>query len=224
MPMVIDRIRLVREMRLASKKSATVKLADSPTQLEGRSIPTAPFLVMPEVSSERREYVPIGWLEPPVIPSNLVRVLENANLADFALLTSSMHMAWLRHVGGRLESRYHYSIGLVYNTFPLPPEKSDLSKLEPLAQAVLDARAAHPDATLADLYDPDLMPPDLRKTHQALDRAVDKLYRRTGFASERERVEHLFMLYEKMSAPLKAAMKAIPKRRQRRRKGTDSAQ
>ena len=111
------------------------------------------------------------------------------------------------------EKRLRYSIGLVYNTFPMPPEKPDLSKLEPLAQAVLDARAAHPDATLADLYDPDLMPPDLRKAHQALDRAVDKLYRRSGFASERERVEHLFMLYEKMSAPLKAAMQAKPKRR-----------
>ena len=105
----------------------------------------------------------------------------------------------------------------------MPPEKPDLSKLEPLAQAVLDARAAHPDATLADLYDPDLMPPDLRKAHQALDRAVDRLYRRGGFASERERVEHLFMLYEKMSAPLKAAMRAKAKRRRGRRKGIGSA-
>ena len=223
MPMAIDRIRLVREMRLASKKPATVKLADRPTQLEGRSIPTAPFLVIPKVSSERREYVPTGWLEPPTIPSDLVFVLQNATLADFALLTSAMHMAWLRHVGGRLKSDYRYSIGLVYNTFPVPPEKPDLSKLEPLAKAVLAARAAHPDATLADLYDPDLMPPDLRKAHQALDRAVDKLYRRGGFASERERVEHLFMLYEKMSVPLKAAMQEKPKRRRGRRKGIGSA-
>ena len=217
MPMAVDRIRLVREMRLASKKSATVKLADRPTQLEGRSIPTTPFLVIPEVSSERREYVPIGWLEPPVIPSNLVRVLENATVADFALLTSAMHMAWLRHVGGRLKSDYRYSIGLVYNTFPMPPEKPDLSKLELLAQAVLNARAAYPEATLADLYDPDLMPPDLRKAHQALDRAVDKLYRRGGFASERERVEHLFKLYEKMIAPLKSAMQEKPRGRSRRK-------
>ena len=152
-----------------------------------------------------------------MIPSNLVRVLENATVADFALLTSAMHMAWLRHVGGRLKSDYRYSIGLVYNTFPMPPEKPDLSKLELLAQAVLDARAAHPDATLADLYDPDLMPPDLRKAHQALDRAVDKLYRRGGFASERERVEHLFMLYEKMSAPLNAVMQEKPRGRSRRK-------
>ena len=186
-------------------------------------LPAAPFLVIPEVSSERREYVPIGWLAPPVIPSNLVRVLDNATLADFALLTSAMHMAWLRHVGGRLESRYRYSIGLVYNTFPTPSGSADRSKLEPLAQAVLDARAAHPGATLADLYDPDLMPPNLRRAHQALDRAVDRLYRRTGFASERERVEHLFMLYEKMCAPLEALMKAKPKRRRTRRKSTGAS-
>ncbi len=94
-----------------------------------------------------------------------------------------MHMAWLRYIGGRLKSDYRYSIGLVYNTYPLPPGEGDLSKLEPLAQAVLDARAAHPEATPADLYDPDLMPPDLPRAHQALDRAVDRLYRRGGFAS-----------------------------------------
>ena len=213
LPKVRERMMLVRAYRSKSKRKSTLAIANYPTRYNVEVLPTTPFLVIPEVSSERREYVPIGWLEPPIIPSNLVRVLENATLADFALLTSAMHMAWLRHVGGRLESRYRYSIGLVYNTFSMPPEKPDLSKLEPLAQAVLDARAAHPDATLADLYDPDLMPPDLRKAHQALDRAVDKLYRRTGFASERERVEHLLMLYEKMSAPLKAAMQTKPKRR-----------
>ena len=148
-------------------------------------------------------------------------LLQNASLADFALLTSAMHMAWLRHIGGRLKSDYRYSIGLVYNTFPMPPKDADLSKLEPLAQAVLDARAAHAGATLADLYDPDLMPPALRRAHQALDRAVDRLYRKGGFASERERVEHLFMLYEKMRAPLEAA--ATPRRRRARRGPTRPA-
>ena len=122
-------------------------------------------------------------------------------------------MAWLRHVGGRLKSDYRYSIGLVYNTFPTPPKEAALSKLEPLAQAVLGARAAHPGTTLADLYDPDLMPPNLRRAHRALDRAVDRLYRRSGFSSERERVEHLFALYERMSAPLQAGMKGKPRRR-----------
>ena len=217
MPLSIERIRRVRAMRLASRKAATVRLANTPTQLEGRSIPSTPFLVIPEASSERREYVPIGWLEPPVIPSNLVRVVENATLGDFALLTSAMHMAWLRHVGGRLKSDYRYSIGLVYNTFPMPPEGTELLKLEPLAQAVFEARAAHLGAALADLYDPDLMPLDLRRAHQALDRAVDRLYRPRGFASERERVEYLFMLYEKMQVPLQAEMKGNQKRRRRRR-------
>jgi len=134
-------------------------------------IPNAPFLVVPEVSSERREYVPIGWPEPPVVPSNLVRVLEGGTKPTFALLTSAMHMAWLRHIGGRLKSDYRYSIGHVYNTFPLPPgfaEADTSALLDPLAQAVLDARAVHAGATLADMYDPDLMPPDLRKAHQVL--------------------------------------------------------
>ena len=202
MPRVRERIAAVRAYREASKSTPTQKLAETPTLYHVNVIPTAPFLVIPEVSSERREYAPIGWLEPPVIPSNLVRILPNATLADFAVLTSSMHMAWLRHIGGRLKSDYRYSIGLVYNTFPIPFEIADCLGLEPPAKAVLDARATHPNATLADLYHPDLMPPNLRRAHQALDRTVDQLYRRSGFASERERVEHLFMLYEKLRLPL----------------------
>ena len=216
LPRVRERIAAVRAYREASKSKPTQKLAATPTLYHVNVIPTAPFLVIPEVSSERRDYAPIGWLEPPVIPSNLVRVLQNATLADFALLTSAMHMAWLRHIGGRLKSDYRYSIGLVYNTFPLPPKEADLSKLEPLAQAVLDARAAHPGATLADLYDPLTMPPNLRKAHQMLDRAVDRLYRRSGFASERERVEHLLMMYEGLRTPL--ATKAATKRKSRRQR------
>ena len=222
LPRVRERVTAVRAYRQASKSKPTQKLSETPTLYHVNVVPIAPFLVIPKVSSERREYVPAGWLKPPTIPSDLVFVLQNATLADFALLTSAMHMAWLRHVGGRLESRYRYSIGLVYNTFPMPPEKPDLAKLEPLARAVLDARAAHPDATLADLYDPNLMPPDLCKAHQTLDRTVDKFYRRGGFASERERVEHLFMLYEKMNAPLKAAMQAKPKREKGLRKEINS--
>ena len=128
-----------------------------------------------------------------------------------------MHMAWLRHIGGRLKSDYRYSVGVVYNTFPMPPKRATLSRLEQPAQAVLDARAIHPDATLAELYDPDLMPPNLRLAHQALDRAVDRLYRRAGFGSERERIEHLFMLYEKMRAPLQSAAKTRAPRRPAKR-------
>ena len=213
LPLVRERIAAVRAFREASKSAPTQKLATTPTLYHVNVLPGAPFLVIPEVSSGRREYAPIGWLEPPVIPSNLVRILTNATSTDFALLTSSMHMAWLRHIGGRLKSDYRYSIGLVYNTFPVPPASSDWSKLEPLAQAVLEARAAHPSATLADLYDPELMPPDLRRAHHALDRVVDRLYRRSGFSSERERVEHLFMLYEKMRTPLGARTKGSSKKR-----------
>ena len=182
---------------------SSIKLADTPTAFHVTVLPKTPFLVLPEVSSERREYAPIGWLQPPIVPSNLVRIVTNATPQSFAVLTSAMHMAWLCTFGGRLESRYRYSIGLVYNTFPMPPVK-DLKKLEPHAQAILDARAKFPDATWAELYDPDIMPSALRKAHIANDKAVDKLYRKSGFASERERVEHLFMLYEKMTAGMLA--------------------
>ena len=219
MPALRDRVTAVREFREQSNSAPTQALAETPTLYHVNVIPNTPFLVVPEVSSERRHYVPIGWLEPPVVPSNLVRVLGGATKPTFALLTSAMHMAWLRHIGGRLKSDYRYSIGLVYNTFPLPPgfADADTSSLEPLAQAVLDARAAHEGATLADLYDPDLMPPNLRKAHHALDRAVDRLYRPKRFTSERERVEHLFALYERMQAPLAAAAAAKTRRMRRRR-------
>ncbi len=200
LPKVRERIDAVRAFRKNRVSKPTQKLADTPALYHVNVIPTAPFLVIPKTSSERREYVPTGWLEPPTIPSDAVFVLQTAVLADFALLTSAMHMSWMRYFGGRLESRYRYSIGVVYNTFPLPPKVTKLSRLEPQAQAVLDARAAHPDSTLANLYDPSLMPPNLRRAHQALDQAVDRLYRRSGFASERERVEHLFMLYQKLRA------------------------
>ena len=218
LPRVRERIAAVRDLRRRSKSAPTRALAETPTLYHVNVVPNDPFLVIPEVSSERREYVPIGWLEPPIVPSNLVRVLEGTNRPTFALLTSAMHMAWLRHIGGRLKSDYRYSVGLVYNTFPTPTGWIDddaRAALEPLAQAVLDARAAHPDSTLADLYDPDLTPPDLRRAHQRLDRAVDRLYRRTRFANERERVEHLFALYERLQAPL-AAEAAGPKRKRRR--------
>ena len=206
LPHVRDRVAAVRTYRHSSKSGPTKKLAETPTLWHVNVLPTSPFLVLPEVSSERREYIPVGWLQPPVVPSNKLRLLPNATLADFALLTSAMHMAWMRTVTGRMKSDYMYSVGVVYNTFPTPPGfqtgELDLSVLEPLAQAVLDTREQHLGATLANLYDPDLMPPNLRKAHRALDRAVDRLYRPKGFASERERVEHLLMLYSEMRAPL----------------------
>ena len=214
LPKVVERMRAVTQFRKKSKRASTVKIANLPTRYNVEVIPDAPFLAVPKVSSERRDYVPIGWLHPPTIPSDLVFVLERADLWDFGLITSRMHMAWLRFIGGRLESRYRYSIGIVYNPFPWPaaPDDKTRDKIRSLAQAVLDARAAHPGATLADLYDPDTMPPDLRKAHKALDEAVDRLYRAAPFASDRERVEHLFALYEKLTAPVLAATAAKPKK------------
>lgn len=224
-PPVANRLRDVRRYRLgeipprnkdeSTKKSPGISstlLANTPAEYHVTVLPDTPFLVLPEVSSERRDYAPIAWLEPPTVPSNKLKVLLDAPLHLFGILTSNMHMAWMRAVTGRMKSDYMYSVGVVYNTFPLPPSsEAELRKLELLAQGVLDARAAHAGATLADLYDPDLMPANLRKAHQALDRAVDKLYRKSGFSSDSERVEHLLGLYEKMVAPL-----TTPKRKPKR--------
>jgi hypothetical protein len=135
-----------------------------------------------------------------------VRVLLGADLWHFGVLTSSMHMAWLRQIGGRLKSDYRYSIGIVYNTFPWPDATdAKRARIRSLAQAVLDARAQFPGSTLADLYDVDSMPPRLRRAHRVLDDAVDKLYRSAPFTGDRDRAEHLFGLYEKLVAPLVAA-------------------
>jgi hypothetical protein len=203
MPKVLERIKAVKEYRSASKKEATRKLADFPTEFEVTTIPKGSYLVVPKVSSERREYVPIGWLAAPTLPTDLVQIILDATLFDFAVLTSRAHMAWLGHMGGRLKSDYRYSIGLVYNTFPWPKTtQAQRAKIEALAQAVLDARAAHPTSSLADLYDPDVMPGNLRKAHAALDTAVDRLYRPAPFASDRDRVEHLFGRYEALVNPL----------------------
>ncbi len=206
MPNVRERIAAVRALRQKSKSEGTRKLADTPTKFHVTVVPAAPFLAVPKVSSERRAYVPIGWMSPPTIPSDLVFVLQNADLWHFGLLTSAMHMAWLRHIGGRLESRYRYSIGIVYNPFPWPnPTDRQRAEIRALAQAVLDARAEFPRATLADLYDIDAMPPNLRRAHRALDEAVDKLYRPGAFSGDRDRAEHLFGLYERLVTPLVAA-------------------
>lgn len=214
MPAVVERISAVKKMRLESKSKPTRELANTPMKFHVTVVPDRPFLCIPEVSSERREYVPIGWLKPPTIPSNLVRVLLDADLWNFGILTSRMHMAWLRYIGGRLESRYRYSIGVVYNTFPWPmPTETQRQRIRGLAQGILDARALFPDATLAALYDANIMKPELRKAHRALDAAVDRLYRSASFNGDRERVEHLFALYERMISPLIAPRKQTKARR-----------
>lgn len=206
-----ERLRRVREGRLQSPTESVRAFSVYPTLFTQDRQPDQDYIAVAEVSSELRDYIPIAMLSHEVIASNKLMIMPGGSHADFALLTSRMHMAWMRTVAGRLKSDYSYSPS-VWFTFPLPQGK-DLSKLEPLAQAVLDARAEHPDATLATLYDPDLMPASLRRAHEALDRAVDRLYRPSGFSSDRERVEHLFGLYERMVAPLLAAPK--PRRRQK---------
>lgn len=208
MPLVVERMRKVREFRKQSKRKSTLAIADYPERFNVEVIPDYTFLAFPEVSSQRREYLPIGWLEPPTIPSNKLRILPNADLWHFGILTSAMHMSWVRHISGRLKSDFQYGIGVVYNTFPWPPaSKKARQKIRELAQGVLDARAQHSRASLADLYDPDVMPTDLRKAHYALDVAVGRLYRRSPYTSDRERVEHLFGLYEKLVAPLTAQVR-----------------
>lgn len=206
-----ERVKAVREKREASSRVQTKKAAATPHLFCLSVIPDRSFFVIPKVSSERRDYVPMGWLEPPTVPSDLLFVSSDVTIWHFGVLTSAMHMAWLREIGGRLKSDYRYSIGLVYNTFPWPDATpAQKTRIEALAQAVLDARALPKNAasSLADLYDPDFMPVELRKAHRELDLAVDKLYRAKPFNSDRERVEHLFPLYEALVQPTAAAAKA----------------
>ncbi len=209
MPEVMKRVEAVREYRQASKSLPTRKIADIPTRFHVENMPTSPFLVIPSVSSERRPYIPIGFMSGDVIVSNLCLIVPDATLYHFGVLSSTMHMAWVRQVCGRLESRYRYSNKLVYNNFPWPQTLTDKQRaaVEVAAQTVLDARKAFPDSTLADLYDPLAMPPALAKAHTELDRAVDRCYRPQPFDNERQRVEHLFFLYEKLTVPLIAPAK-----------------
>lgn len=180
-------------------------MANDPMRLGVDERLSTDYLVIPNTSLERREYVPIGWLSPDVIANQKLRILANASTWQFGILTSRMHMAWMRQVTGRMKSDYMYSVGVVYNTFPWPDvTPAQRAQVEALAQAVLDARAMPKNATstLADLYDPDTMPAELRRAHRDLDLAVDRLYRRAAFGSDRERVEHLFTLYQRLVDPL----------------------
>jgi len=200
----MKRVELVRKERLDSKSPPTQKLASTPTRFHVENIPTIPYLVIPEVSSERRFYVPIGFEQPSTMCSNLVKIVDGATLYHFGVLHSLMHNAWMRAVCGRLESRYRYSAGIVYNNFPWPKNPSDKQKevVEAAGQAVLDARAEFPTSSLADLYDPLVMPATLLKAHLALDKAVDAAYGKTKFVTEAERVSFLFDLYREYTAGL----------------------
>ena len=170
-------------------------------------------MVVPQHTSETRHYVPFGYFSPNHIVHNSCSAIPDATLWHFGVLSSTMHMAWVRHVCGRLESRYRYSTRLVYNNYPWPSRVTAKQRtaVEAAAQVVLDARTQYPTSTLADLYDPLTMPAPLLKAHQQLDRAVDRCYRPEPFPSDRHRVEYLFALYEQLTAPLVAAAKPARK-------------
>ena len=177
MPEILEKIKAVREFRLASKKSATRKWADMPTLFTEDRQPDKNYIVIPEVSSERRRYIPMGFLTPKIICSNKLQLIPNAKLYHFGVLMANVHMAWMRAICGRLKSDYDYSGNIVYNNFPWPtPTDTQKAKIEQTAQAILDARALYPDSSLADLYDEITMPPELRKAHQNNDRAVMQAY------------------------------------------------
>jgi hypothetical protein len=203
-PPIAKRIAKVAEARLASTRPATQKLALTPSIFGEIRQPKSDYFVIPEVSSENRNYIPIGRLPKETIASNKLYTISTDSFYVMGIVQSIMHMAWIRSVSGRLESRYQYSAGIVYNNFPWPESPSDKQKqaIETAAQAVLDARAQFPEASLADLYDPLTMPPVLLKAHQTLDKAVDTAYGRTNFKTEAERVAFLFELYQKYTSVL----------------------
>ena len=177
LPECCKRIEAVKQYRLSSTRAATRRLAETPREFAFTNISTGTYIVVPEVSSERRKYIPMGFLSPEILCSNLVKIVPNATLYHFGVLTSNVHNAWVRTVCGRLKSDYRYSNTVVYNNFPWPtPTDAQKAKIEQTAQGILDARALYPDASLADLYNEVTMPPELRKAHQENDRAVMHAY------------------------------------------------
>lgn len=199
MPSVMERVSKCREMRLNSPDAGTRRLADTPALFRETNNP-ATFVVIPRVSSEHREYVPIGFMTSDTIVTDSVHIIPNATLYHFGVLTSRVHMAWMRTVCGRLKSDYRYSKDIVYNNFPWPtPTEAQRQRIESAAQAILDARAMYPDSSLADLYDTVTMPPELRKAHRQNDMTVASAY---GFApetSEEDIVARLFIMYAEMT-------------------------
>lgn len=209
LPKCMERVRAVRDYRLASKSAPTRKIADMPTRFHVETMPKGRSVLVPKVSSEGRRYIPLGFVEPDVFCSDLVFLIPDAGLYHFGVLHSQVHNAWMRTVCGRLESRYRYSRGVVYNNFPWPgaaPESAGIpvenlvskkarQRIEACAQAVLDARKSHPGCTIADLYDPNAMPSDLRSAHRALDAAVERAYG-AGFDGDEDKIaDHLFALH-----------------------------
>lgn len=197
LPLAMQRVAAVRKFRAASKSVPTQKLAETPRRFHVEFMPDKSYLVIPEVSSERRRFIPIGFFQNDTLASNLLRVLPNATAYHFGILSSSLHNAWMHTVAGRLKSDYRYSVNIVYNNFPWPkPTVAQIKSIETQAQAVLDARTAHASSTLAAMYDPDKMPDDLARAHAQLDRAVDAAYGYKGGKDDAARVAFLFALYQ----------------------------
>ena len=203
LPLCMERVREVKEYRLQSTSAGTVKLAERPTRFHVENMPKGQYIVIPEVSSQRRRYVPMGFFTPNIFCSNLVKIIPDATLYHFGVLTSNVHMAWMRVVCGRLKSDYRYSKDIVYNNFPWPePSTQQRQKIEQTAQAILDARALYPDSSLADLYDELTMPLELRKAHHQNDMAVMQAYGFTkgseAYKSEAACVAELMQRYQKL--------------------------
>ena len=198
-PYIYERIKRCKELRLASSDKGRQKLGETPWLFRETKNPDR-YLCIPKVSSERRQYVPMGILNKEVIPTDLIFIIPDAEIYHFGILTSNLHMAWMRLVCGRLEMRYRYSGDIVYNNFPWPKATEDQKqKISVLAQKVLDARTSHPDWSLANLYHPDFMPQDLRRAHKELDKAVLKLYGLKPELDEADIVRHLLGLYKQYS-------------------------
>lgn len=202
LPEIMKRVQGVKEFREASVAPSTRKLAATPALFRDRKQPTSSYLIVPKVSSERRHFIPIGFVHPDVVVSDLCFILPHGNLHLFGILSSTMHMTWVRYTCGRLKSDYRYSKDVVYNNFPFPESPTEKQRVgvEKAAQKVLDVRGEFPGSSLADLYDPLTMPPALSKAHRELDKAVDQCYRPQPFASEAKRIEFLFEQYEKLTA------------------------
>lgn len=220
MPFVMERIKNVKLRREKSSRPGTRKLALTPALFGEIRQPDDAYILIPRHSSENRVYIPLGYEEPSKIVADSCMSVPNATLFHFGVLHSLMHMAWVRYVCGKLESRYRYSKDIVYNNYPWPesPTAAQTAAVEQAAQGVLDARAQFPKASLADLYDPLTMPPALLKAHHALDKAVDKCYRPQAFANDAKRVEFLFELYEQYTAGLLAGAGKEKRKKKAKRK------
>ena len=197
MPECLKRVEMVKQYRLASPSPGTKKLAEKPTRFHVENMPSGNYIVVPEVSSQRRRYIPMGYMDDSVLCSNLVKIIQNSSLYDFGVLESNTHMGWMRAVAGRLKSDYRYSKDIVYNNFPWPnPNELQRVKIEKTAQGILDARSLYPDSSLADLYDELTMPIELRKAHEANDKAVMEAYGFRKGMTESEIVAELMKMYQ----------------------------